>query len=55
MLAKTGSRATKTTWPLGDQVARQVAREPVFRTGLSPVMVGRAAGLAALRDQAART
>jgi hypothetical protein len=30
MTAKTGSCATKTTWPLGDQVARQVARDPVF-------------------------
>jgi hypothetical protein len=39
MLAKTGSRATKTTWPLGDRVAR----------------VGCGAGLAATRDQVART
>jgi hypothetical protein len=39
MLAETGSRATKTTRPLGDRVAR----------------VGRVAGLAATRDQVART
>jgi hypothetical protein len=54
MLAKTGSRATNTTWPLGDRVARQAACDPVFTACLGPVMMGGAAAPAAGRDLVAR-